>query len=171
MTSYKAMSYSQIVIRSCNDKRAESIFHCRRGKGLPVEIQQRARRKLRMLDAVTVIDDLKIPPSNHLQKLKGDRRGQHSIRINDQWRISFVRQHNWASEIEIVGDYGAGYGVSTNWPKSDISIGLTYRRTGILTGIFGQQAEYRNRPDGCLLHERVKPYCDHSLKAYTSCCI
>jgi proteic killer suppression protein len=104
MTSYKAISYSQIVIRSFNDKRAESIFHRRRGKGLPVEIQQRARRKLRMLDAVTVIDDLKIPPSNHLQKLKGDRRGQHSIRINDQWRISFVRQHRWASEIEIVGD-------------------------------------------------------------------
>ena len=110
MASYKAMSDSQIVIRSFNDKRAESIFHCRRGKGLPVEIQQRARRKLRMLDAVTVIDDLKIPPSNHLQKLKGHRRGQHSIRINDQWRISFVRQHRWASEIEIVGDYGAGYG-------------------------------------------------------------
>jgi len=85
MRSYNAMSDSQIVIRSFNDKRAESIFQCRRGKGLPVEIQQRARRKLRMLDAVTVIDDLKIPPSNYLEKLRGDRRSQHSIRISDQW--------------------------------------------------------------------------------------
>lgn len=79
MASSNAMSYSQLVIRSFNDKWAESIFHCRRGKGLPVEIQQRARRKLRMLDAVTVIDDLKIPPSNHLEKLKGDRRFLNAI--------------------------------------------------------------------------------------------
>ncbi|TDI74388.1 MAG: hypothetical protein E2O84_05955 [Bacteroidetes bacterium] len=57
-----------------------------------------------MLNAATVIDDLKIPPSNRLEKLKGDRRGQHSIRINNQWRICFVWQDRGASDVEIV-DY------------------------------------------------------------------
>ena len=93
-----------VVIRSFNDKRTEAIFQGRRAKGLPTQIQQRARRKLRMLDAATVIDDLRIPPSNRLEKLKGDRRGQHSIRINDQWRICFVWHDRYASAVEIV-DY------------------------------------------------------------------
>ena len=57
-----------------------------------------------MIDAANVIDDLRIPPSNHLEKLKGDRRGQHSIRINNQWRVCFVWNDNSASEMEIV-DY------------------------------------------------------------------
>ena len=92
------------VIRSFNDKRTEAIFQGRRAKGLPTEIQQRARRKLRMLDAATLIDDLRIPPSNRLEKLKGDRRGQYSIRVNDQWRICFVWRDRYASEVEIV-DY------------------------------------------------------------------
>ena len=92
------------MIRSLSDKRTESIFQGRRAKGLPTEIQQLARRKLRMLDAATVIDDLKIPPSNRLEKLKGNRRGQHSIRINNQWRICFVWQGRGASDVEIV-DY------------------------------------------------------------------
>ena len=95
---------SEAVIRSFNDKRTETIFGGRRAKGLPTEIQQRARRKLRMLDAATAIDDLKVPPSNRLEKLKGDRRGQHSIRINDQWRICFVWHDKYASKVEII-DY------------------------------------------------------------------
>ena len=98
------MRYSLTVIRSFNDKRTESIFHGRRGKGLSMEIRQRARRKLRMLDAATVIDDLRLPPSNRLEKLRGHRRGQHSIRINDQWRICFVWKDGHASEVEII-DY------------------------------------------------------------------
>ena len=73
------------MIRSFRDKRTETIYQGRRARGLAVEIQQRARRKLRMIDAATVVDDLRIPPSNRLEKLKGDRCGQHSIRINDQW--------------------------------------------------------------------------------------
>jgi proteic killer suppression protein len=93
-----------VVIRSFRDKRTEGIYQGRRARGLPIEIQQRARRKLRMIDAATVIDDLRIPPSNRLEKLKGDRRGQHSIRINDQWRICFVWNENSASGVEIV-DY------------------------------------------------------------------
>lgn len=92
------------MIRSFRDKRTETIYQGRRARGLAVDIQQRARRKLRMIDAATVIDDLRIPPSNRLEKLKGDRRGQHSIRINDQWRICFVWNGNSASDVEIV-DY------------------------------------------------------------------
>lgn len=92
------------MIRSFRDKRTETVYEGRRARGLAVEIQQRARRKLRMIDAANVIDDLRIPPSNRLEKLKGDRRGQHSIRINDQWRICFVWNDNSASDVEIV-DY------------------------------------------------------------------
>ena len=92
------------MIRSFRDKRTETTYQGRRARGLAVDIQQRARRKLRMIDAATVIDDLRIPPSNRLDKLKGDRRGQHSIRINDQWRICFVWNDNSASDVEIV-DY------------------------------------------------------------------
>lgn len=93
------------MIRSFKEKRTEAIFEGRRARGLPIEIQQRARRKLRMIDAATVFDDLRIPPSNHLEKLKGDRRGQHSIRINDQWRICFVWNDDSAAlDVEIV-DY------------------------------------------------------------------
>ena len=92
------------MIRSFKEKRTEAIFDGRRARGLPIEIQHRARRKLRMIDAASVIDDLRIPPSNRLEKLKGDRRGQHSIRINDQWRICFVWNGDSASEVEIV-DY------------------------------------------------------------------
>jgi proteic killer suppression protein len=92
------------VIRSFKEKRTEAIFEGRRARGLPVEIQQRARRKLRMIAAAKVIDDLRIPPSNHLEKLKGDRRGQYSVRINDQWRICFAWNNNSASDVEIV-DY------------------------------------------------------------------
>lgn len=92
------------MIRSFRDKRTKTIYQGRRARGLAVDIQQRARRKLRMIDAASVIDDLRIPPSNRLEKLKGDRRGQHSIRINDQWRICFVWNDNSASDVEIV-DY------------------------------------------------------------------
>lgn len=93
-----------VVIRSFSDKRAKTIFQGRHAKGLPTGIQQRARRKLRMLDAAAVIGDLSVPPSNRLEKLKGDRDGQHSIRINDQWRICFVWHGTYASDVEIV-DY------------------------------------------------------------------
>ena len=92
------------MIRSFRDKRTETIYEGRRARGLAIDIQQRARRKLRMIDAATVIDDLRIPPSNRLEKLKGDRSGQHSIRINDQWRICFVWKDNSTSDVEIV-DY------------------------------------------------------------------
>ena len=92
------------MIISFKDEKAESVFHGKRARKLPADIQQRARRKLRMLDAATVIDDLRSPPSNRLEKLKGERRNQHSIRINDQWRICFVWKDGNAANVEIV-DY------------------------------------------------------------------
>jgi proteic killer suppression protein len=67
-------------------------------------IQRVAERKLAQLDAATTIEFLRSPPGNHLEKLSGDREGQHSIRINDQWRICFVWQDDGAYEVEIV-DY------------------------------------------------------------------
>ena len=92
------------MIKSFKDRSTESIFLGIRAKGMPGDIQQRARRKLRMLDAATIIEDLWVPPSNRLEKLRGDRRGQHSIRINKQWRICFVCNNASALDVEIV-DY------------------------------------------------------------------
>ena len=92
------------MIKSFRDRRAESIFKGKRARGLPGDLQQRTRRKLRILDAATVIEDLMVPPSNRLEKLRGDRRGQYSIRINDQWRICFEWENSNALDVEIV-DY------------------------------------------------------------------
>jgi proteic killer suppression protein len=71
---------------------------------LPPDIQQVARRKLRMLNAASTLDDLRIPPANRPEALKGDRKGQHSIRINDQWRLCFRWEEGDAYDVEIV-DY------------------------------------------------------------------
>ena len=71
---------------------------------LPRDMQQRAFMKLNAIDAATRLDDLRLPPSNRLEALKGSRKGQHSIRINDQWRICFVWRSGDAEQVEIV-DY------------------------------------------------------------------
>ena len=71
---------------------------------LPNQIQAIARRKLRMLNAAQRLDDLRIPPANRLEAMKGKRAGQHSIRINDQWRICFLWHEGQCDEVEIV-DY------------------------------------------------------------------
>ena len=73
-------------------------------KKLPTDIQSVALRKLKMLDAATILDTLKVPPGNRLEALKGDRKGQHSIRINDQWRICFIWSDGDSFEVEIT-DY------------------------------------------------------------------
>lgn len=73
-------------------------------KGFPADIALVARRKLRALDASTILDDLKVPPGNRLEQLRGDRDGQHSIRVNDQWRLCFVWQEGDAYDVEIA-DY------------------------------------------------------------------
>jgi len=92
------------VIRSFRSAEAEAIFNLRRSKRLPQDIQQIALRKLRMLNRAVSLEDLRIPPANRLEKLVGDRAGQWSIRINDQWRICFWWKDGDASSVEIV-DY------------------------------------------------------------------
>lgn len=92
------------MIRSFADKEAEHIWSGLRSRKLPVDIQNRALVKLRMLNRAKTLDDLRNPPSNRLHELKDDRAGQHSISINRQWRICFVWKDGNAHDVEIV-DY------------------------------------------------------------------
>jgi proteic killer suppression protein len=92
------------VISSFKDKEAERIWRGEFSRRLPREIQEVARRKLRMLNAARSLQDLRIPPANRLEALRGSRAGQFSIRVNDQWRICFRFLAGQASDVEIV-DY------------------------------------------------------------------
>jgi proteic killer suppression protein len=92
------------VIRNFKCRETEKIWRGEVSLRLPREIQAIARRKLRMINNSRSLDDLRIPPANRLEALKGDRKGQHSIRINDQWRICFVWRAPDAGDVEIV-DY------------------------------------------------------------------
>ncbi|GHT65208.1 plasmid maintenance system killer protein [Spirochaetia bacterium] len=92
------------MIKSFNDKETEKIFNGMVSKRLPQDIQARAFNKLTAIHAAGVIEDLRIPPSNHLEALKGDRKGQYSIRINDQYRVCFYWNDDNAENVEIV-DY------------------------------------------------------------------
>ena len=92
------------MIRSFIDREAGKIWEGTPSRRLPSSIQQVARRKLRMLNAAAVLDDLRIPPANRLEAVKGVRKGQHSIRINAQWRICFRWRDGDAHDVEIV-DY------------------------------------------------------------------
>jgi proteic killer suppression protein len=92
------------MINSFRCSETEKIFNGTRSTKLPSDIQNVARRKLRMLNAATNINDLRVPPGNHLEALSGNRSGQHSIRINNQFRICFVWQENDVFDVEIV-DY------------------------------------------------------------------
>lgn len=92
------------MIASFKDGEAERIWQGEFSRRLPNEIQEVARRKLRMLNAARTLMDLRVPPANRLEALKGSRVGQYSIRINDQWRICFRFVAGQASDVEIV-DY------------------------------------------------------------------
>lgn len=92
------------MIRSFKSRETEGLFKREVSRRLPTTIQTVALRKLRMLDAATVLDDLRIPPANRLEALSGNRKGQHSIRINGQWRVCFVWKDGNAYDVEIV-DY------------------------------------------------------------------
>jgi len=92
------------MIVSFKHPEAERIWHGEFSRKLPQDIQQAALRKLRMLNNAKVLRDLAIPPNNHLEALKDDRAGQHSIRINRQWRICFVWTDGGPDNVEIV-DY------------------------------------------------------------------
>lgn len=92
------------MIATFGDKETERIWRREFSKKLPTDIQRVAYRKLMMVHAAHELDDLKIPPANRLEKLSGNREGQYSIRINQQWRICFEWQNGNATQVEIV-DY------------------------------------------------------------------
>jgi len=92
------------MIRTIADRETERVWSGEGSRRLPSGIQEGARRKLRMLNSAASLADLKAPPANRLEALKGARRGQHSIRINDQWRICFRWIDGDAHDVEIV-DY------------------------------------------------------------------
>jgi proteic killer suppression protein len=92
------------MIRSFRDKTTEAVFDGESPKGFPADLVKVARRKLRHLNAAGDLGDLRSPPGNRLEALAGDRTGQHSIRINDQFRVCFVWSEQGPAEVEIV-DY------------------------------------------------------------------
>ena len=92
------------MIRSFADKRTAAVFAGHAVRRLPAGIQSRARSKLLAIDAAILLDDLRAPPGNRLEALRGDRRGQYSVRINDQWRVRFAWRDGDAWDVEIV-DY------------------------------------------------------------------
>ena len=92
------------MIRSFKCKETEKVFSRQVSRKLPRDIQQVALRKLRMLNRAMTLQDLRVPPANRLEKLRGDRAGQYSIRINDQWRICFEWREGDAYNVEIT-DY------------------------------------------------------------------
>ena len=92
------------MIRSFKCKETKKIFNLERSRKVPASIQQLALRKLKMLNCSISINDLRVPPANRLEKLSGSRKGQWSIRINDQWRICFNWKNSDAYDVEIV-DY------------------------------------------------------------------
>ena len=89
------------MIKSFRDAETEKVFNRRFSRRLPGDIQAAALRKLRMLANAHDVIDLRSPPGNHLERLSGDRAGQYSIRVNDQWRICFVWKGGDAHEVEI----------------------------------------------------------------------
>ena len=93
-----------IMIKSFRDKETEKVYHQLFSKKLPHDIQKIALRKLIMIDNAGCLEDLKVPPANHLEQLSGNRKGQYSIRINDQYRICFKVENNNYYDVEIV-DY------------------------------------------------------------------
>jgi proteic killer suppression protein len=91
-----------IVSFACPE--TERVFHGERSRKLPPDIQNTARRKLEYLHRARTLQDLRMPPGNRLEALAGDRKGQHSIRVNNQWRVCFVWRGANAEQVEIV-DY------------------------------------------------------------------
>jgi proteic killer suppression protein len=92
------------MIKSFKDKETEKVYSREGSRKLPIDIQQVALRKLRMINNAKNLNDLRIPPANKLEKLKGTREGQDSVRINDQWRVCFKWKDGDAQEVEIT-DY------------------------------------------------------------------
>jgi proteic killer suppression protein len=98
------MRYYTYMILSFRCKETEKLARGRYSRKLPADIQRIAARKLKMLNGAVELNDLRVPPANRLEALKGSRKGQHSIRINDQWRMCFRWHKGNASDVQIV-DY------------------------------------------------------------------
>ncbi|HRK94858.1 MAG TPA: type II toxin-antitoxin system RelE/ParE family toxin [Rhodospirillales bacterium] len=94
------------MIKSFADPETERIWSGQRSRRLPSDIQAVALRKLRLLNQAKVLGDLRVPPGNRLEALKGDRMGQHSVRINDRWRICFVWREGGPSDVGVVDYHG-----------------------------------------------------------------
>lgn len=94
----------RMVIRSFRDNTTQDIWERRRTKAIGPELSRAAYKKLLIIDAATTINDLRVPPGNRLEQLTGDRNGQHSIRVNDQYRLCFTWDDNAADNIELT-DY------------------------------------------------------------------
>lgn len=92
------------MIRSFADRKTERLWRRERVPSIDPRVQIAAIRKLRLLGAAVALDELRVPPGNRLEALKGDRKGWHSIRVNDQWRICFVWRDGGAEDVELV-DY------------------------------------------------------------------
>jgi toxin HigB-1 len=92
------------MIVSFGNRTTEAVFHGEAPKGFPSDLVKITRRKLRYLHAAAELGDLKVPPGNHLEALKGDRSGQHAIRVNDQFRICFVWTNEGPRDVEFI-DY------------------------------------------------------------------
>jgi proteic killer suppression protein len=92
------------MIRTFRDRLTVNAFDGKAGKGFPANILKIARRKLEMLNAASILDDLRAPPGNRLEALSGNRRGKHSIRVNDQYRICFIWTDEGPTEVELT-DY------------------------------------------------------------------
>lgn len=101
---YMDNGYNNLMIKNFADKETEKVYNGLFSKKLPQSIQRVALRKLIMIDNAGCLEDLRVPPANHLEALQGDRSGQYSIRINDQYRICFKVEGNNFYNVEIV-DY------------------------------------------------------------------
>lgn len=101
---YPENGYNEIMIKTFADRETEKIYNQKFSKKMPQSIQRIALRKLILIDNAQSLEDLRVPPANHLEKLDGDREGQYSIRINSQYRICFKYDENNFYDIEIV-DY------------------------------------------------------------------
>ena len=96
-----ALRYASCVIQSFGDADTERVWRRERVRRFSSDLQRMANRKLLIIDAAETVHDLGVPPGNRLERLKGDRAGQYSIRINDQWRICFVWTAAGAADVEI----------------------------------------------------------------------
>ena len=89
------------MLRSFRDRETAKVWDGERSRKLPGDIQDAALRKLRLLNRSSVLDELRVPPENRLEALSGDRKGQHSIRINQQWRVCFRWSDGGCDDVEI----------------------------------------------------------------------